>query len=484
MAPAPGTTLADPVGVDHRPNLVQSSHDISEYLKDQGAYDLFNYLLKELLTQQPDDPVQHMLDCLQTEYPLGPIKVFMSSSPCLGRSRLAMRVAEHFGLEYISAGGLLQEAGMDTSHAGYSDEVAVAELVMERVDAANRAMQGFVLDGFPRTRFQTSFLKEHSIVPTHVLVLKASTEYIRRRQQLIADGQLPCDPNGPVTPDELEHKLRLYSCHASSALEAYQDKISVINVEINEEDEIWPEIELRVRTLPRSRGPKPPPRVVVLGPRGIGVREHTSRLAARLGAVFVDARELTKERQASEALARSSTATTLHTLRTTTSMDISVKHLQAKAAQDKLGSVGVRLRNPDCANQGWVLCGFPTSEHLASLLQADSRLAPTRVVVLRASADTCAQRLRHVLTDAVTGKVWTAMPKNDTIRKRLFRHPEDQPAAVREEHAQHIAALGGILQALGNDGRCIEIKADGAPEAVHKVIVEFVERPLPLPPRN
>lgn len=530
-----GTTLDDPVDVNQKPNLQGSNHQITEYLKDQGAYDIFTFLLKDLLTQQPEDPLKHMLKCLQTEYPFGPLKVLIASPPCVGRSRQARRLAEHFGLEYISAGELLREAGIETEGVGYADETQSAELVMQRVQQATENMQGFVLDGFPRTRYQTSFLKDSSVVPTHVLVLTASAEQIRLRQQLIAQGRLELPGEVAISEEAMELKLRLHSCHSSSALEVYEDKISLIPVQQGEsgEEAMWAQMESRVRILPRSNGPAPPPRVLLLGPRGIGIKEHASRLAARLGAVFVDGADFPldsatglptprqpasartpKSRRGSEPSPRvsqpspgtdglplldaqspGSTAKAPQPgtpLRKSSQKKGSVMQrartsLQLEAVVDpreRLGAIGKRLRDPDCAKQGYVVAGFPTTEGLARSLSDDNRLSPTRVVVLKAAADTCVRRLRNILTDVVTQKVWTSLPRNETIRKRLIRKPEDHPNIVREEHFAHSRDVGAILDILNSSNQCTTIEADGPPEAVHSAIVEFVERPLPLPPRE
>merc|ERR1712129_484546 len=111
----------------------------------------------------------------------------------------------------------------------------------------------------------------------------------------------------------------------------------------------------------------------------------------------------------------------------------------------------------------------------------DALLQPTRVVALSPSAETCVQRLRHLLHDPVTGKVWRSLPRNEHIRRRLQRNAEDLPAAVIEGHMQFCKTLPGIFQGLGSDARCVEFPASGPPQEVFKELAEFVERPLPLP---
>jgi len=467
---APGTTLADPVAADHKPDLGSSLHEISEYLEKQQAYDLFDYLLRDLLVSQPQDPLQHLIDCLQVKVPSGPLQVFVSSAPGIGRGPLCRNLALKFGLTYISAGQLLKDQlGVDVTKGDLADDKDVATVVLDAVKQAKSLMQGFVLDGFPRTRMQTSILQEHAIVPTHVLVLKASTENILERQAMIRDGAIE---GNCLDPKVLHAKLNQYTCHNSSALETYSAKIKVIDASAPTEF-VSSEMERIVRMLPRSKGPGCPPRVLILGPRGSGVREHASRLASRLGAVFVDGERLQSTRQTESAQPCSPG-------RMTTSIDLPQEKLASIAGEDALGEVGVRLRQPDCKAQGYVMCGYINSPGIAKVLAQDIHLCPTRVLALRASVDVCVARLRHLTVDKVTGQVWTTRPRSENVRKRLQRSQQDMPDAVAAANEAFEATFPSILQALGSDGRCLEIQADGDPEEVYVNVVEFVERPLPL----
>mmetsp|Transcript_22464 Transcript_22464/g.63203 ORF Transcript_22464/g.63203 Transcript_22464/m.63203 type:complete len:485 (+) Transcript_22464:61-1515(+) len=481
VAMGKGTSLGDPVTVEQVPDLVASRHDIDEYLNANRAYDMFDFLLKELITRQPADPLQHLLDCLQTPHPTGPLKIVVAGPPGVNRRALAKSIAETFGLEHISAGDLLGEAGVDTADCVMADEERAAKLVVQKVKEVSSKMEGYVLDGFPRTRFQATFLKEESVVPAHVIVLKASAEFIHRQQE---EGTFE---GKRVSAQVLEQKLHLFSGHTSAALEAYQDRVTFVDAEGHPGD-ILDEMARVVRKLPRSRGPQPLPRVVLLGPPGVGASEHAARLATRLGAVLVDANDLevtrfdnpeegmepkkSKKQMANEAGFRK-----LRKLRTC--MDL--PNQEALQAADPLGIVGVRLRQQDCLTQGFVLTNFPGTEAEALAMQEDARLCPTRVIALDASEELCVKRLRCVQMDPVTGKVWTAVPRNEQVRKRLLRNPRDHPDAVSSAHKKYMASIPGIFKAFGKDGRSMRLPSDGAPEKIFIALADFVERPLPLP---
>mmetsp|Transcript_52972 Transcript_52972/g.85777 ORF Transcript_52972/g.85777 Transcript_52972/m.85777 type:complete len:472 (+) Transcript_52972:58-1473(+) len=463
VAPARrGTTLQDPVASDWKPDLRGNQHEINEYLEQQGGYDLIDYLMKELMTKQPADPMQHMLDCLETPFPTGPLKVLVTSPAGTGRSEYSRKLAHHFGLQYISAGELLRDTGVDTLKLGFADDKEVAMLVMERVKQADQQMQGWVLDGFPRTKTQSTYLAESAVVPTHILALQAPENLIREKQRRIADGEVPGDY---IPPEALDHKLRLHACHSSSALETYRGQITAIDGS-RTADEIWATMEKAARMRPRSKGPSPSPRVVILGPRGTGAPEFASRLASRLGAVFVDGAALASMPSSKQKDGTFPASSILERL----------------AEEDPMGTVGARLRQVDCTRQGWVLSNFPATKKEADLLAQDVRLTPIRVLKLIASADACVSRLRHILTDPVTNKVWTALPQNERIRKRLVRDPVHMPESVLAAHATYSKEIDAVMEALSvHPGRCLNLPAEGSPHAAFDELVEFVERPLPLP---
>jgi len=459
--PRTGRKLEDPVAVDWRPDLKGNLHEIKEYLEEQGAYDLFDYLLKDLMVRQPADPLQHLLDCLEKTPGTqnGPLKVIVSSPPGLGRESYARQLAKHFDLVYIGAGELLRESKVDTEKIGYANDLEVAKLVLDMVKQAEIQMRGFVLDGFPRTPVQTTYLKEKSVVPTHVVVMKASEEFIVDRHRQIAEGEISGDF---IKPEVLSEKLRMHACHNALALEVYKGKTSVIDATMGS-DNAFAKMVSDVRMKPRSKGPAPPPRVVILGPRGAGAAEYAARLAERFGAVFVNGKEL------------------LEPVTTDGRLPITPV-LSRLAEQEPLGVVGARLRQKDCTKQGWVLSGFPLDAEKAKLLGKDAHLAPTRVVRLVASAEACAESLRHILKDPVTGDVWTVVPETETIRQRLIRDPEHESDAVLEAHRVFEKEISGVLQALNSeDGRSAEIASAGrSPKDVYNDLLEFVERPLPL----
>lgn len=364
-----GRSAEHPVAADWKPDLRGNLYEINEYLEEQGVYDIFDYLLKDLMVKQPENPLKHMLACLEKGYPTGSLKVIVSSPPGLGRGEFARSLAERFGLIYVGAGELLREASVDTKNLSSAADDEVAKLVLELIKQAEHKMQGFVLDGFPRNPCQTTYLKEKSIVPTHVLQLQASEKYIQRRQESLLKGDVKGE--AAATPEVLDARLKLFIAHNALALEDYADRTFVVNAEANAA-EVLAQMEKAVCLRPRSKAPSPPPRVAIFGAEGSPAADCARKLAMRIGAVFVSSQKLLKD------------------LATPGAEDSTVSLALACAAEkDPLGIVGARLRQVDCQRQGWVADLSKDAECLSQ----DEMLMPRRVVTFGAGSD----RIKEVL---------------------------------------------------------------------------------------
>lgn len=490
MGKAPGTTLEDPINpTTQRPNLDRSLHDIREYLEEQNAYAIFDGILRELIVQQPPDPVQFMLDYVKADCSRsGLLRIVVSKAPGIGCSKQCQRLAERYGLAYINSGLLMRAKKLlkDGDMIDFGDsklDKQVFELVLSKVKEANAKFQGVLLDGFPRTRNQTSYLQEARIMPTHVLVVTAAEDDIYLRHRLIDEGMMPSVSGTEyLAPDVLARKLSAHASHAGDAMEVYKDLVQVIQADPTEKqggsEGLFVSMLSAVQQLPRLKGPRLAPRVLILGPRGSSDETHARAIAARLGAIFVNGRALAEWEAAKRAKRPASERTLMDALG-------SVEFTMESAATDPLGIVGLRLRQKDCRDCGWVLCGAPGSPELATMLAADDHLRPTRVLVLRASEATCVRNQGQLLYDPITGDEYTKPPpKADPVMARLVVRQEDEPDAVIASYRQYISVAGTIEKILNNRGRVLEVNADRLDsETVLDELLQLAERPLPLLPK-
>jgi len=78
---------------------------IEQYLEDNQVYELFENFLKGLLVNKPIDPIDYLIDYLQTDTVR---RVFLMGPPGSFRHENAMYLAEHFSWKCISIGDILR----------------------------------------------------------------------------------------------------------------------------------------------------------------------------------------------------------------------------------------------------------------------------------------------------------------------------------------------------------------------------------------
>ncbi|GBD25538.1 Adenylate kinase [bacterium HR30] len=109
-------------------------------------------------------------------------RIVLIAPPGAGKSTQATRLAEQFGIPWISTGELLRAAVREGTPLGQSaraymergemvpDDVVIA-LVQERLASAD-CQNGFILDGFPRTRAQAEALRAAGVNLDYVIELE------------------------------------------------------------------------------------------------------------------------------------------------------------------------------------------------------------------------------------------------------------------------------------------------------------------------
>ncbi len=128
--------------------------------------------------------------------------------PGAGKGTQAERLVDDFDLPYYATGDILRAAVKEQSDLGkeakqYMDngdlvpDDLICKVIMERVDS-QEAEDGFLLDGFPRTRGQAEALEEalqkRDRSLTAALLIEAPDEEVIRR----LSGRRICTKNGHV----------------------------------------------------------------------------------------------------------------------------------------------------------------------------------------------------------------------------------------------------------------------------------------------
>ncbi|MEI7981608.1 MAG: adenylate kinase [Bacteroidota bacterium] len=154
--------------------------------------------------------------------------------PGAGKGTQAIKIAERFGWKHVSTGDILRsevtrgtplglkvKAVMEAGHL-VSDELLIE--IMESVFRVNDTVEGFVLDGFPRTLNQAMELDKmlHKIgyKVTLVLAIEVNEEELVKRLLNRAIEQGRKDD----TEEVIKNRLTQYHQHTKPLIEYYKEQ--------------------------------------------------------------------------------------------------------------------------------------------------------------------------------------------------------------------------------------------------------------------
>jgi adenylate kinase len=202
-----------------------------------------------------------------------------------GKGTQAVRVAAHYGMSHISTGDIFRAAAADGTPFGLKaqeymtrgelvpDDVVIG-VVAERLAKDDAVNDGFVLDGFPRTRVQAEELQRllrpdgldaavDIDVPTEVVV-----ERISGRRVCITCGTpyhvsappksgWTCDKDGGEvvqreddTPEAVKKRLELYEEATRPLLDFYEGLGLLVTIDgVGDPDEVFNRVIDGVETL-------------------------------------------------------------------------------------------------------------------------------------------------------------------------------------------------------------------------------------------
>lgn len=429
--------------------------ETGDYLESKEIYDLFDHLLKELVINQPANPIQFLINTLKKRPPL---VVCVVGPPGIDRSALCKKLAGEFKppLRHIHVGSLLKEKAPESRA-----DIEACNLVRDDVviDLVNQQLQkfkneGFVLDGYPRTRSQAQALQQSGLPTDRVLLLNGSEKMIRQRFKLkIAGGE-----GSKEKEEAIDIRLQHYYRHVLGVAELFQNCVRQIDATSGDQNAILKTMFKCVGQRIYSNAPLRPPRVCVVGPLGSGRTTQCRLLAASYGLVHVDVEVLVRGLQEEKARLEG----------------VPAEHIPD---EDLCEAVAKRLKDVDCMRKGWVLDGFPKTESQAEFLRR-SHLWPTRLIHLMLEEDQVVKRLSGRKVDPVTGfSYYGNVAPTVAIRQRLVQAEYDKPGMVKERFQKHTNSIPKVMQQFA--WVSTPVRADQPKEKVQELIQEFLDRPLP-----
>lgn len=460
---------------------LQHQRRVEDYLQQHNVYEIFEYLLKELIVDQPND----VLTYLATKLELPPKRRYLLVGATGSRSRAVGKdLAARFRVEFVAIGDVLKaEVEKQTilgkeiavalkSGASISDEVVV-EILMPILEAIEAEGKGFVLEGYPLTRVQGLALLRAGIVPDSLVILShRSDEFIAA----FIDKYVMNNSEGLTNEDRLALKLSPSIRQlAKDALLDYDHNILGIKAVFPAQwhdvdgsgtiDKITLRTEKIFRAKARSYAPRKPLGVIILGPPGSGRSTQSHKIAQRYGLVQVSTLQLMKD-QVQRGTAVGQRLAGFIQQRTTIPDDIIAQ------------LVGGRLIEPDCKANGWVLDGSPKNIEQALALK-ESGVIPSHVFFLNAPDTLVYDRVAQRRLDPVTGQFYGGFkqPQTEEISSRLLCLPEDAHDIVKKRLAiykENTARLHALYE-----GVAMDLRSDSEIHLLTEMIGDVLENSVP-----
>jgi adenylate kinase len=134
--------------------------DTEEYFEQKRVYDLFEKLLKELIVNKPDSPIDYLIDRLKKK---DTRKIFITGPPGCDRKEISLSLAEHIGFTCISLGDLIQkeiDKKLDngrkiekrTGTLNLVDDDLIIEILRKELIQLEKDNASYIIEGFPRNR--------------------------------------------------------------------------------------------------------------------------------------------------------------------------------------------------------------------------------------------------------------------------------------------------------------------------------------------
>jgi adenylate kinase len=435
----------------------------AEYLESNEVYDLFGYLLRQVVVNQPapDKLLKFLQEQIRSKPPLA---VAVVGPPGINRSKYCATIAQEYKIQHIHVGKLLSTAARSRKElkeiieaGALVDDSVVIDLVKAEIQKWNKT--GWILDGFPRTKIQAQALsmKEIGFALDKVLLLHTGEKAIRQRfaAKVAAAGFSAADRE-----DLINSRLQQYQRHVISIAELYKNVIRQIEVNAGEEgfDYVVATIKGNLHIRPYANAPLRSHRIAIVGSCGSGRTTVSRAVAKHYGVVHVDPALLLRKHQQANG------------------QQVDGMPPEWVSDEELCAIVGRRLSEIDCVRKGWVLDGFPKTTAQAEFLR-QAHHWPTRMVHLQVAEETCVQRCADRKVDPLTGAGYYKPPANQMVADRLVVAEYDEPDKIRQRFHLHMENIERVLATFPIVMSAIPSDSDVG--LITQAVFEKIDEPLP-----
>lgn len=463
-----------------RAEKLEYEQSMEKYFDEHKIYDLFEKLFKELIINQPDNPIDYLIERLKRQ----PQKrIFISGWPGTYRKEISLRMSSNNNdnnnanvLKYTcsSVDDMLEREiskKLENSkqiEKNYNDNVLVDdEITINKVRDAlisyEEKNDSYIIDGFPKNRVQAIFLQSVGLLPDNVIILKTTRE--RAEKSVFEKLKERNKENNSKTEEELKALAKASVDEAELNIRAVEDVFNGFFVEIpvdqyeakveeeekeNEKDEeklksnikekvvgkVTEEIGKLLKFKSETNSPKRPPRIILACPPALKKEAIAKKLANKLQIIHISVKDLLKK----EILMKN--ANSQEILNALDNNELVPDKFVLKLLED-------RLFSSDCMINGWIVTGFPMNESQINYIEKiNPAIKPNLIALIDAEEKDIKERAEKIRYDPMTGVLYKEGGKKYTkltedVKERLVLREQDsqERLAKRIENWKKVSSI-------------------------------------------
>lgn len=237
---------------------------------------------------------------------------------------------------------------------------------------------------------------------------------------------------------------------------------NIIEIDGNKSKKKIVEEMARLLLLKDSNAPRKPPKIIMMGPPGVDLREHASTIARKYKLIYIDSDQLVKDSIRREG----ESAQDLRQI---------IKNGEPIPDDHAIRCLRERLEMPDCKTNGWILQGAPTTVDQISMLK-ELNMQPSLVITLDMSDHLIYEKLEQRRFDPVTNRYHYILSENirdEAVLNRLIHKYEDQHPHIKKKLLEYRGFMQHVLQEYA--ASIVRVNAEQPPKDVRKNFIEAIE---------
>ena len=391
-----------------RTEKLEYEKGVEQYLDDYKVYDLFEKLLKELIINKPEDPIDYLIERLKRKETK---RIFITGYSETHKKEISKSIANALGYECISMDYLIQREiskKMENSNEikkNYdqnlliNDEIAI-DLVRNQLIKFEEENCSYIIEGFPRNRNQAIFLQSIGLLLDNIIIL-TNTREIDMNIRAVKDIFLGFYCEIPV--------------------DKYSKDIDIID-----------ELTKLLRFKNKTNAARRPPRIILVTPPCIDKNGIADRICTQLRIIHVNIMDLLRKEIEKN---NSNSSDIKNSLENNELVD---DRFVLKLLED-------RLYCSDCMINGWIVTGFPkTKKQIKFFEKLNPEIKPSLIAIVDVGKEKIIENASKIKFDPRTGEYYKEIGENkfvninntmqeasEDIVRRLVSRRQDEPEILR-----------------------------------------------------